>query len=239
MNKKSNVLVIIPAYNEEANIKRVIDDLAEYCPQYDIVVINDCSTDGTEKMLKDFNIPYVSLPINLGIGGCVQTGYRYAREWNYDVAVQFDGDGQHMAEYVGTIVAPVLAKNADFTIGSRFLEKQGFQSSRMRRIGISFLSGLLRTLCGVKISDVTSGMRAVNRGLIELFADNYSRDYPEPEAILEAVLHDYRVHEVPVRMRERVGGVSSINFLRSNYYMIKVSLGLIISRLTYRRKRRT
>lgn len=227
------ILVIIPAYNEAANIRETIEDLRKNCPGVDYVVINDCSSDNTKDICKKSGISYIDLSVNLGIGGGVQTGYRYALSQNYDIAVQFDGDGQHMAEYIGNLVAPIESGQADITIGSRFIKKEGFQSSSMRRLGISFLSGLIDILCGVKVRDVTSGMRAVNRDMIAFFADNYAQDYPEPEAVLSSGLKGTRIMEVPVQMRERQGGVSSINPLRSVYYMIKVSLALLLSRASY------
>lgn len=231
-------LVIIPAYNEEDSIFSVIRDIEDYCTEENIryLVINDCSTDRTKEILKEYNISYLDLPINLGIGGGVQTGYQYALENGYDIAVQFDGDGQHMATYIKNLIAPIEAGEADIVIGSRFLIKEGFQSSVLRRFGIRFLSGVINVLCSIRVKDVTSGMRAVNRRMIKEFSRNYAQDYPEPESILFAGLLGARIIEVPVQMRERQGGRSSINAFRSVYYMIKVSLSLIIMRLTNRRR---
>ena len=226
-------LVIVPAYNEEQNIVNTILDIQGHgAAEVDYLVINDCSTDQTERVLKQKGANYLSLPVNLGIGGGVQTGYRYALEHGYDIAIQFDGDGQHDARYLKDLIAPIESGRADVVIGSRFIEREGFQSTGLRRLGINFLSGLIHLLCGVKVRDVTSGMRAVNRRMIEQFAANYAQDYPEPEAILSAGLAGARITEVPVQMRERQGGVSSINPIRSVYYMIKVSLALILFRLT-------
>ena len=156
----------------------------------------------------------------------MQTGYRYALEQGYDIAVQFDGDGQHDARYIRDLIAPIENGQADVVIGSRFIAREGFQSSVMRRLGIRFLSSLIHILCGVRVRDVTSGMRAVNRGMIEKFAQNYA------EAVLASGLMNVRIEEVPVQMRERQGGASSINALRSVYYMIKVSTALVMTRLT-------
>lgn len=225
------ILVIVPAYNEAGNIEKVIVELQEKCPQCDYVIINDCSTDQTRDILRRQGVSYLDLPANLGIGGGVQTGYRYALEQGYDVAIQFDGDGQHDAQYIPRLVAPLEREEADVVIGSRFLENEGFQSSAMRRLGIRFLSGLIYRLCGVRVRDVTSGMRAVNRKMIEVYARDYAQDYPEPEAILNAGLMGARVMEVPVQMRERQTGTSSINVFRSGYYMLKVSIALVIDRL--------
>lgn len=226
-------LIIIPAYNEAENIGHTLQDLHVHSPEADYLVVNDCSTDDTKAVLRRLSANYLDLPVNLGIGGAVQAGYRYALENGYDTAVQFDGDGQHDAAYIRALLAPIERKEADVVIGSRFLEKEGFQSSAMRRFGIRFLSALLRLLCGVSVRDVTSGMRAVDAGMIALFARDYAQDYPEPEAILAAGLCGAVIKETPVQMRERQGGVSSINALRSAYYMVKVSLSLILGRLTY------
>lgn len=225
------VLVIIPTYNEEKNIQMVVDCLIKGYPQYDYLVVNDGSKDRTEEICQYRGYNYVSHQVNLGIGGSVQTGYRYALQQGYDIAVQMDGDGQHDPDYIQQLIQPILNGNADMTIGSRFIKGDGFQSSRSRRIGIRFLSALIR-ICGkVKIQDVTSGFRAVNRRGIIFFAANYAQDYPEPEAIIAAVAHHFRVMEVPVVMRERNGGNSSINPLKSIYYMIKVSLAILLYRI--------
>lgn len=226
------ILVIIPAFNEQDNILNTISDIEKYSPDMDYVVINDCSKDNTEKLLRENGKNYLSLPCNLGIGGGVQTGYRYACENDYDIAVQFDGDGQHEARFLHDLMAPIEAGEADITIGSRFIKGEGFQSTGIRRFGISFLSGLIKLLCGVRVLDVTSGMRAVNRRFIEQYASEYAQDYPEPEAIISATKHGGRIVEVPVEMRERQGGTSSINPVRSVYYMIKVSLALVLARFS-------
>ena len=232
-------LVIVPAYNEEQNIVKTILDIQTHRPaNTEHLVINDCSTDQTAAILKQEGANYLNLPINLGIGGGVQTGYRYALEHGYDIAIQFDGDGQHDARYLKDLIAPIESGQADVVIGSRFIKKEGFQSTGLRRLGINFLSGLIHILCGVKVQDVTSGMRAVNRRMIEQFAADYAQDYPEPEAILAAGLAGAKIEEVPVQMRERQGGVSSINPVRSVYYMIKVSLALILFRFTRGRSRK-
>ena len=226
------ILVIIPAYNEQDNILNTIDDINRQCPEMDYVVINDCSTDDTERILRENDKNYLSLSCNLGIGGGVQTGYRYASEKGYDIAIQFDGDGQHEARFLRDLVAPIEAEEADIAIGSRFIRREGFQSTGLRRAGIGFLSGLIKLLCGIHIQDVTSGMRAVNRRFIEQYAVSYAQDYPEPEAIIAAAVRKARIVEVPVEMRERQGGKSSINPVRSVYYMVKVSLALILARFS-------
>lgn len=229
-------LLIVPAYNEQETIGKTVEDILSNVCDVDYLVINDCSSDDTEKTLRMKHIPHVNLPVNLGIGGGVQTGYRYALEHGYDVAVQFDGDGQHDARYIKELIAPIERGEADVVIGSRFLTNEGFQSTVFRRLGINFLSSLIYMLCGIRVKDVTSGMRAVNRKMIEEFAENYAQDYPEPEAVLVSGLMNARVLEVPVQMRERQGGTSSINALRSVYYMVKVSAALVITRLTAGRR---
>lgn len=232
------VLVIIPAYNEEENIEKVVKNLKEVCPFVDYVVINDCSKDRTAQICEENGFNYISLPSNLGIGGGVQTGYIYAKENDYDIAIQYDGDGQHNAEYIKKLIKPLEDGIADMTIGSRFIEKEGFQTSAMRRSGILILKAVIRMCSGVTATDATSGFRAVNRSLIDFFASNYAQDYPEPEAIVAARRSGFRVMDVPVVMNERTAGVSSIGALDSVYYMIKVTLAIFACRLIYKKKRR-
>ena len=222
------VIVIVPAYNEEENIVRFITELKQLCPDYDYVVINDCSKDHTKDILIKNHYNYIDLPVNLGIGGGVQTGYLYAVQNDYDIAVQMDGDGQHDPAYLRILVEKVASGETDMCIGSRFISNEGFQTSALRRFGIRFLKGLIRLCCGVTINDNTSGFRATNKELNKFYSMNYAQDYPEPEAIIAAVNNGFRVMEVPVVMRERIGGVSSINPLKSVYYMVKVSLAIIL-----------
>ena len=231
------ILIIIPCYNEEENIERVVANLKQAAPEADYLIVNDCSTDRSAAICRDNGFSYVSLPVNLGIGGGVQCGYLYAREHGYDITVQMDGDGQHDPAYLHRILAPVADGTLDMCIGSRFIERDGFQSSVMRRVGINFLSALLRVLCGVHVRDVTSGFRACSKRLTAFYADHHAQDYPEPEAIITAVLGGYRVGEAPVVMRERMGGVSSISPFKSVYYMVKVSISLIVFRLTSHRRK--
>lgn len=230
------VLVIIPAYNEEKSICSVVDKLNKDCPDVDYVVINDCSKDNTLKVLEEHGLNYIGLPMNLGIGGGVQTGYKYALEHDYDIAVQIDGDGQHDTAYLYDVIKPIEDGEADIVIGSRFIDKEGFQSSVMRRCGIRFLSNLIYICCGKRVHDVTSGFRAVNKTYIASYAAHYPQDYPEPEAIVESVLKGARITEIPVIMKERESGTSSIHAWKSVYYMIKVSIAIIISRLSGRRR---
>ncbi len=232
-DRKNKILVIIPAYNEAENIVHVVNHMLETAPQYDYLVVNDGSTDSTLRLCRRGKFQYLDLPINMGIGGAVQAGYIYAYKNDYDIAVQMDGDGQHDIAYLEKLLQPLILKEADVVIGSRFLEKEGFQSSASRRLGINILSFLIRLTTGKKIMDVTSGYRAVNRMFIEIYSKDYPTDYPEPEAIVEAIMHLGIVKEVPVQMRAREGGISSITFKKSVYYMIKVTLAILVCRLSY------
>lgn len=227
------ILIIIPAYNEETNIKQVVDNLIKNYSQYDYVVINDCSKDSTKMILEKNKINHINLPVNLGIGGGVQTGYKYALENKYDIAIQIDGDGQHDPKYIEKGIQPIVNGQADIVIGSRFIEKKGFQSSLIRRIGINFLSSLIDLISGMKVKDVTSGYRIVNKKFIEIYANNYAQDYPEPEAIVNAAMNNGKIIEIPVEMSERLGGESSISPLKSIYYMVKVSISILLYRLTF------
>lgn len=227
-----NVLIIIPAYNEAENIKDLINNINELCPFADYLVVNDCSKDDTEYILNNINANYMSNPVNLGIGGTVQSGYIYALKNGYDIAIQVDGDGQHDIAYIKAMIEPIETHKADIVIGSRFIEKKGFQSSAGRRFGINFLSNLIKVCTGIKVKDVTSGFRAVNRKFIEIYAWDYPQDYPEPEAIVTGVMQGGRIKEIPVVMKDRNGGTSSIHSWKSAYYMIKVSLAIIIRRIS-------
>lgn len=229
-------LVIIPAYNEEECIADTVAQVRSAAPWADVLVVNDCSSDRTGEILKELKTAHVDLPVNLGIGGAVQTGYRYAVENAYEAAVQLDGDGQHDPIYLKAMIDE-LEKGADMVTGSRYIKKEGFQSSGMRRAGIHFLNGLIRLCCGAKVSDATSGYRACGKKLIDLYAEDYPADYPEPEAAVMAVMNGAVIREIPVVMRERSGGRSSIRPLHSIYYMTKVSLAILIHRLTLRRRK--
>lgn len=228
------VLLIIPSYNEEENVlnnyKRIIKHNEKYKTNYDVIIVNDGSKDKTEKICKENNIPYISLIHNLGIGGAVQTGYKYAYEHGYDIAVQFDGDGQHDVRYVENIIKPIKDKKADMVIGSRFIDKNSseFKTSRARRIGIKLISFFIKIITKKKIYDTTSGFRAVDKKLIERFASNYPVEYPEPVSTTEVLRLGYRVEEVPVSMNERENGVSSIKAWKNVYYMINVILSIVI-----------
>lgn len=225
-------LIIIPAFNEQDTLLKLIDDIKEKCPGVDYLVVDDCSTDDTERILKKAGAIYISAPVNLGIGGAVQAGYIYAEQNDYDIAIQVDGDGQHDVSYVPEMIRIIESGEADIVKGSRFINKEGFQSSGTRRIGIMLLSAMVWLTCGVFIRDVTSGFRAVNRKFIYLYSRDYPGDYPEPEVIVFAVLCRGRIKEIPVIMNEREFGTSSINFKKSVYYMIKVTLAIFIRRIS-------
>lgn len=229
-------LIIVPAYNEEANIEKTIENIKSEVPEFDHVVINDCSVDSTREICEKNGYNVVSLPINLGIGGAVQTGYLYAWSHGYDYAVQVDGDGQHDPAFLRLMLETIQNEKLDMVIGSRFIEKKGFQSSVARRFGIRFFQVLIAILTGRKITDATSGLRMVNREIIGMFAQNYPRDYPEPETIVAVLKAGYKVKEIPVIMREREGGVSSISGKKAVYYMVKVSLAILIECLRPHRK---
>ena len=224
-------LVIIPAYNEEASIVNTVQDILDHAPGFDYVVINDCSKDRTLQRCRENGLNVIDLPVNLGIGGGIQTGYRYAVEHGYDVAVQFDGDGQHDASYLQAMADRLERDDLDMVIGSRFIENEGFQSTGLRRFGINFFKFLIKLLYGGTITDATSGMRMCSRRVMEEFSVDYPHDYPEPETVARLLRKKYKVQEIPVVMRERSAGTSSINPAKSVYYMIKVSLAILVERL--------
>lgn len=221
------VLVIIPAYNERESILSTVDGIRSL--GYDYVVVNDGSTDDTLTICRKNGINVLDLPQNLGIGGAVQAGHKYAQRFGYDIDIQVDGDGQHDPSFIPQLIS-LIEQGADLAVGSRFLEKtDGFQSTLMRRVGITWLSMLLRVFTGERLTDPTSGFRACNKRAIDLFCKSYPNDYPEPESIAHAIRVGLSVRECPVSMRERQGGVSSIGPLSSIYYMIKVSLAIWIT----------
>ncbi|HGK7936301.1 TPA: glycosyltransferase family 2 protein [Streptococcus pyogenes] len=224
-------LIIVPAYNESSNIVNTIRTIESDAPDFDYIIIDDCSTDNTLAICQKQGFNVISLPINLGIGGAVQTGYRYAQRCGYDVAVQVDGDGQHNPCYLEKMVEVLVQSSVNMVIGSRFITKEGFQSSFARRIGIKYFTWLIALLTGKKITDATSGLRLIDRSLIERFANHYPDDYPEPETVVDVLVSHFKVKEIPVVMNERQGGVSSISLTKSVYYMIKVTLAILVVRL--------
>ncbi|HHJ7306819.1 TPA: glycosyltransferase family 2 protein, partial [Streptococcus pyogenes] len=213
------------------NIVNTIRTIESDAPDFDYIIIDDCSTDNTLAICQKQGFNVISLPINLGIGGAVQTGYRYAQRCGYDVAVQVDGDGQHNPCYLEKMVEVLVQSSVNMVIGSRFITKEGFQSSFARRIGIKYFTWLIALLTGKKITDATSGLRLIDRSLIERFANHYPDDYPEPETVVDVLVSHFKVKEIPVVMNERQGGVSSISLTKSVYYMIKVTLAILVVRL--------
>jgi glycosyltransferase involved in cell wall biosynthesis len=222
-------IAIVPAFNEEGSIEGVIAEIRDFDGGFDVVVVDDSSSDATAELARAAGAHVVSLPFNLGIGGAMQTGFRFAAEHGYELAVQIDGDGQHDPSELPQILAPVLDGRADLAVGSRFLGDGAFRSSFTRRIGIRLFALIVSAIARQRVTDTTSGFRAVNRAGIELFAADYPHDYPEVEATVMVVKHRLRLVEVPVRMRERQAGRSSINALDSIYYMAKVLLALLVS----------
>ena len=229
------ILLIIPAYNESEGITQVVQKVEQYSIKskymIDYIVINDGSTDNEEEILRKNKINHVELIQNLGIGGAVQTGYKYALEKGYDIAIQYDGDGQHDIESLPCLIEPLLSGVADFTVGSRFLEDSNseFQSSTTRQIGIRILSALIFMTSKIRIKDVTSGYRAANKKVISQFVGRYPSQYPEPESYMHLFAKNIRVKEVGVRMFERETGTSSINLFKGMSYMISVSLAILFS----------
>ena len=221
-------IAIVPALNEEATVGRVIGEIRAFDPGFDVVVVDDGSTDRTAGVAADRGAYVLRLPFNLGIGGAMQTGFRFAFEEGYDVAVQIDGDGQHDPTQLPKILEPVLNGEADLCVGSRFTGEGAYRSSFVRRIGIKIFARVVSAVVRQKVTDTTSGFRAVNRRGIALFAADYPHDYPEVEATVMSVKHKLRLKEVPVEMRERGGGASSITALRSVYYMTKVLLAIFV-----------
>lgn len=235
MNK---ILIIIPAYNESKNIVDVCNSIKNYDKDLDYIVINDGSTDDTLKVCKENKLNYINLISNLGIGGAVQTGYKYAYEKDYDIAIQFDGDGQHDINYIKEICRKIQKNEVDFCIGSRFIDStSSFKSTFLRRVGIKIIASILKIFCNVKVTDPTSGFRAGNKKVIELFSKCYPTDYPEPESIVFLVNHGIIISEVPVNMNERQSGKSSIYAWKSIYYMIRVSLAIVIDSITLSKSR--
>ena len=223
------ILAIVPAFNECGNIGRTVEEIRKVAGDIDVLVIDDGSSDSTAIEAGQAGGMVVSLPFNLGIGAAVQTGFQYAHRHGYDIAVQIDGDGQHDASFLYRLIEPIGHNEADMVVGSRFLKKAaGFQSSFSRRMGINFFVHLINVLTGVKINDPTSGFRAYNQKMIALFSEYYPHDFPEPEAIVLARQAKGRIVEIPVVMRKREAGESSIRYFKTLYYMVKVTLAILL-----------
>jgi len=226
------VVAVVPAWNEAGAIGGVVDEIRAFDPRIDVVVVDDASTDDTVEVARAHGAKVLALPFNVGIGGAVQTGFRYARDEGYEVAVRLDGDGQHAADELGKLLAPIRAGDADLVIGSRFVDPAGtYRPPFARRMGIRVFARLVSLLGGQKVTDTTSGFSALDRTAIELFATEYPHDYPEVESTLVALRSGLRLVQVQVDMRERQAGTSSITFVRSLYYIVKVMLALLVASL--------
>ena len=223
------VLLIIPAYNEEASIEKTIQTVLS--TKYDYIVINDGSTDSTPQILDKHHYNHIDCISNLGIGGAVQTGYKYAAEMDYDVAIQFDADGQHDIKYLDNLIKPIKDQKANLVIGSCFVDKsnKNLRSSKFRRFGIRFLSGFIKLFSGKRIHDPTSGFRAADRKVIDFFSKKYPLEYPEPVSNFELLKsNNCIIKEVPVTMNKRTGGKSSIHSWKNAYAAVNVMLSIII-----------
>ncbi|WP_227394345.1 glycosyltransferase family 2 protein [Jeotgalibacillus aurantiacus] len=234
-NSDARVLIVVPAYNEGASIRNTLHNLLtikQEIPALDICVINDGSADNTADVVREFkNVILVDLPYNLGIGGAVQTGYKFANDYGYDIAIQFDADGQHNADALQKIITSITEDDTDMVVGSRFLEKTDYKGALSRRIGIYYFTYLLLALTGKRFTDPTSGYRAINRRVIEIFANDYPRDYPEPEVLISLTRKKFKIKEITVNMKSRQGGRSSITPFKSIYYMFKVTLSIVMQKI--------
>jgi hypothetical protein len=228
MENKQKILIVVPAFNEEGSVGKVVEEVHTHLPQAGMLVVNDGSTDRTSEKARASGATVLELPFNLGIGGAMQAGYQYAYEKGYDIAIQVDADGQHDPREIPKLLHALEVKKVDVAIGSRFIGDLGYRSSVMRRVGISIFSQVISMIVRQKITDPTSGFRAANRKAIQLFASNYPQDYPEPEVVV--LLHQchLKMGEVPVGMSERYSGESSITKIRSIYYMVKVLLAIFV-----------
>ncbi len=228
MGNPMKILAIVPAYNEAGALPEVIREIKAVRPTVDVLVIDDGSTDNTADAARAAGAIVVSLPFNLGIGGAVQTGFVFANKRNYDIAVQVDGDGQHVASEIPVLIQVMNRTNSDVVIGSRFIEKKGYTTSWTRRLGIGVFVAVNSFLLGKRITDNTSGFRAYNRRAIEFLSENYPQDYPEPESVILLGINGFKLEEVAVKMRERSHGQSSISAAKSVYYMFKVLLAIFV-----------
>jgi glycosyltransferase involved in cell wall biosynthesis len=230
-NMTMKILVIVPAYNEEKSLPGVVRDLRTHAAYADVLVVDDGSGDATARVAAELGVPVLSMPFNLGIGGAMQAGYLYADRQGYDVAVQFDGDGQHLASEIGALLGPIREGTADIAVGTRFLSQGSYRAPVFRRMGIWVFSFVLSIILGMRVTDTTSGFRAASRKVVVFFGGGYPDDYPEVESLVLVHKRGLRIAEVPVQMRKRAAGKSSITPLRSVYYMIKVLLAVFVDLL--------
>lgn len=230
-------LIIIPAFNEAQAIETTVRSLSGV--DMDLLIVNDGSCDETPSIVRGLSgefphLGLVTLPVNCGIGAAVQTGFLYARNHDYDYAIQFDGDGQHSADSLRALLNHAIEQELDLCIGSRFLDIKSFTSSPLRQVGIHFFARLIGLLSGIQVTDPTSGFRVYSRRTIDRFASHYPDDYPEPEALFWCARNKLKVGEAPVLMQARQGGQSSIRYFKTVYYMLKVSLAILIDRMRQR-----
>jgi glycosyltransferase involved in cell wall biosynthesis len=221
-------LAVVPALNEAGSVEAVIREIRAQDPDFEVLVVDDGSTDATSDVAAAAGAHVITLPFNVGIGGAVQTGYQYALEHGFEIAIQVDGDGQHDPSEIRRVLEPILDGRADLVVGTRFVTGGGYRGTRLRRVGIRIFAAVVSLMVGQRVSDTTSGFRAINRKALRLFAAEYPHDYPEVESIVLLSRHGLRMLEVPVQMRVRETGASSITTLRAGYYMIKVLLALFI-----------
>lgn len=227
--KKGSVCIIVPAHNEEKTITAVIEKIRHYSPMATIVVVNDGSTDNTKREAEKTNVTVLDLPINLGIGGAMQTGLKYAAREGFSMAMQVDGDGQHDPRFIADVLEPLKKGTADMVIGSRFLQPIGYTSSFIRLFGIRFFAWLIGIVTNKRIFDATSGYRAYNREALEFAAKHYPSDFPEPESIVTFLRNGFRIEEVSVVMKERQGGVSSVRPIKGTYFVISNAIAIVLS----------
>lgn len=234
MEEKPRILIVIPAHNEGGRIAAVIAEIREQAPRVDLVVVDDASADLTGEEAEAVGCRVVRLPTNLGIGGAVQAGFKYAEQHGYDIAVQIDGDGQHDPGFLGDLLDPILRDEADVVIGSRYIpgaEDRDYKTPFARKVGITLFSWLTTAIIGQRITDVTSGFRAINRRILGFYARDYPADFPDSEAIILVHYIGGRIKEIPVKMRSRQGGRSSTTPLKSLYYPFKVVIAILATLL--------
>ncbi len=227
--KRSNGIIIIPAYNEEENIRQVLAEVAQHNPNLDVLVVNDHSRDRTSFLVQELGAQVIDLPCNLGYGGAVQAGFRYARELRYDFCIQLDGDGQHDPSYIPKLAQEITRTENDVVLGSRFLGKANYHIPAIRRVGMYFFGAIVSLTTGKKVTDPTTGYQALNARAIRFFAnDNYPTDYPDADTLIVLNYAGFNVKEVPVVMRQRMAGVSMHANWKSLYYVIKMCLAIFV-----------
>lgn len=223
-------LVIVPAFNEEGNLPKLLDELLSYRNRYDVLVVDDGSRDDSSQIARQRDVPVIQLPANLGIGGAVQTGFKYAIEKNYDIVVQLDGDGQHDPIWLDHVIDPIIQGEANCVIGSRYLKENSdrdYKTPFFRRIGMIFSSLILFLATGKWITDTTSGFRALDRQALKYFSNDYPIDHPEAEALLMLFQRGFVIKEIPVKMRSRQTGVSLFTWVRAIKYPVRVLIGFV------------